>query len=113
MGRRVTGHPMPEVDLQDAVVKLARMLGYLVYHTHDSRHSAKGFPDLTMVHPRSGALLFAELKSSTGKVTPAQDEWLRALAVRGVAFLWRPAHLADGSIARSLTRYARTAGDDT
>ena len=98
--------PMLEQDLQDAVVKLARMLEWLVYHTHDSRRSAKGFPDLVMCHPRSGALLFAELKTATGRVTPEQDEWLRALAVRGVAFVWRPEHLADGSIARALQRYA-------
>ena len=106
MGRAVTA--MLEDDLQAAVIDLARMLGWLVYHTHDSRHSGKGFPDLVMCHPRSGALLFAELKSVTGRVTPEQDEWLRALAVRGVAFLWRPEHLRDGSIVRALQRYAAT-----
>lgn len=98
---------MLERDLQGAVVELARMLGWLVYHTHDSRHSAAGFPDLVMVHPGSGALLFAELKTARGKVTPEQWEWLRALAVRGVSFLWRPEHLADGSIARALQRHGR------
>jgi hypothetical protein len=103
-----TGSHMLERDLQTAVVDLARMLGYLVFHDYDSRRSTPGFPDLTLCHPRSGALLFAELKSATGKVTREQDEWLRALAVRGVAFVWRPEHLADGSIARALHRYART-----
>ena len=105
----MTAPPMTERDLQSAVVKLARTLGGLVYHTHDSRRSAPGFPDLVIVFPRTGALLFAELKTATGKVTDEQDEWLRALAVRGVAFVWRPEHLTDGSIARALQRYARTA----
>ena len=99
---------MMEADLQATVVKLARTLGWYCYHTHDSRRSAPGFPDLVMVHPRSGALLFAELKSATGRVTPEQDQWLRALAVRGVAFVWRPRELADGSIVRALQRYSRT-----
>lgn len=97
---------MSERDLQDAVVALARTLGYLTYHTHDSRRSAPGFPDLVMVHPRSGALIFAELKSASGRVTAEQDEWLRALAVRSLAFIWRPEQLADQSIARTLRRYA-------
>jgi hypothetical protein len=102
-----TGSHMLERDLQAAVVDLARTLGFLTYHTHDSRRSQPGFPDLVLCHPRSGALLFAELKDARRKVTPEQDEWLRALAVRGVAFVWRPEHLTDGSIARALHRYAR------
>ncbi len=98
---------MLEADLQSAEIELATRLGYLSYHTYDSRRSAPGFPDLVMVHPRSGAILFVENKSDTGKVTADQDRWLRALAVRGLAFVWRPEHLRDGTIARTLTRHAR------
>jgi hypothetical protein len=101
-------HVMTERELQAQVVDLAHMLGYLVYHTHDSRRSEPGFPDLVMVHERSGALIFAELKSSTGRVTAAQDRWLRALAFRGRAFVWRPEHLRDQSIVHALQRHART-----
>ena len=35
-----------EKGFQAAVVELARLRGWLVYHTYDSRRSAKGFPDL-------------------------------------------------------------------
>lgn len=97
---------MSERHLQEAVVELARLLGWMVYHPYNSQRSTPGFPDLTMVHPRTGGLLFAELKTTTGKVTPDQDEWLRALALRGVAFVWRPVDLTDGSIARALRRYS-------
>jgi hypothetical protein len=97
---------MLEADLQAEVVKLARMLGWLVYHTYDSRRSAAGFPDLVMVHPQSGAQLFAELKSATGKVTAEQDQWLRALAIRGAAYVWRPEHLVDGTIPRALRAWS-------
>lgn len=100
---------MLEADLQSAVIELATRLGYISYHTYDSRKSAKGFPDLVLVHPRTGAILYAELKKQDGRVTPEQDQWMRALAIRGVVFLWRPSDLRDGSISRALTRYARTA----
>jgi hypothetical protein len=102
-------HLMTERQLQDAVMELARTLGFLVWHCYDSRNSEPGFPDLVLVHERSGALLFAELKSTAGRVTPEQDRWLRALALRGTAFVWRPTELRDGSISRALIRYARTA----
>jgi hypothetical protein len=104
--------PMLEKDLQDGVVKLARMLGYLAYHTYDSRRSAAGFPDLVLVHERSGSLLFAELKRDGQHPTVAQQRWLRVLAIRGVAFVWRPADLRDGSIARALQRYAHGGAGD-
>jgi VRR-NUC domain len=110
-GTQRRGLPMSETDLQAAVVDLARQLGYLVYHTFDSRKSTKGFPDLVLVHKRSGNLLVAELKDATRKVTPEQDEWLRAFALRGAAFLWRPEHWRDGTILRALHRYARTLED--
>jgi VRR-NUC domain len=101
-------HVMTERELQEQVLDLARMLGYLAYHTYDSRRSVEGFPDLVLVHERSGALIFAELKSPTGRVTTAQDRWLRAVALRGVAYVWRPEHLRDGSVVRALQRHART-----
>jgi len=37
-------------------------------------------------------LIFAELKSSKGKLTPTQEQWLEALKETGVeAYVWRPA----------------------
>jgi len=98
---------MLERELQAQVVELARWLGWLVYHTYDSRRSAPGFPDLVMVHEGSGALLFAELKRDGQHPTPEQQRWLRALGRRGVAFVWRPRDLYDGSIAAALRRWSR------
>ncbi|MFL5913911.1 MAG: VRR-NUC domain-containing protein [Gaiellaceae bacterium] len=101
---------MSETDLQASVVDLAQRLGYLTFHDYDSRKNTRGFPDLVMAHPRSGALIMAELKSAGGKVTPEQDQWLRALGLRAAVFVWRPAHWHDGSIHAALSRYARTIG---
>lgn len=82
---------LTERQWQDRVVDLARWHGWRTYHTHDSRRSAAGFPDLVLV--RGGRLLFVELKSSSGRVTPAQRVWLADLsACPGVeVHLWRPA----------------------
>ena len=40
---------MSERDFQGQVISMAEALGWLVYHTYDSRHSKAGFPDLNMV----------------------------------------------------------------
>ena len=94
---------MTERQLQDAVVRLARMSGWLVYHTHDSRGSAPGFPDLCLA--REGRLVFAELKSARGRVTPAQRLWLDTLrAGPAEAYLWHPMDWLDGTVERLLKR---------
>lgn len=81
-----------EKDFQNAVLKEAAKLGWLCYHTHDSRKSRAGFPDLTMV--RRQRVIFAELKSATGKLDAAQETWREVLEAVGgnVTYcLWRPA----------------------
>lgn len=79
-----------EKDFQAAVMKLADANGWIAYHTHNSRRSNKGFPDVVAV--RGPKLIFAELKSATGTFTTDQKLWLAALeAVPGVrVFRWRP-----------------------
>ena len=82
---------MREKQLQDAIVAAAQRLGWLVYHTHDSRRSQPGFPDLVLVHPGRGRILYRELKTMTGKVTTDQQKWLDALAAAGADVgVWRP-----------------------
>lgn len=95
---------MTEAQLLQAVRDLAKLRGWLCYHTHDSRRSEPGFPDLVLVHPRTGDLVMAELKSGNGRLTHAQREWTAALAAAGLSvFIWRPADLTGGRIARILT----------
>ncbi len=79
-----------ERDFQQQVVDLARLHGWMVYHTHNSRRSEKGFPDLTLV--RRDRLMFVELKTETGEVTPEQHAWLDALEWTGRVDVrvWRP-----------------------
>jgi hypothetical protein len=93
---------MTETELQNAVLDLAKMLGLLAYHTHDSRRSHRGWPDLALVGSRG--FITRELKSATGKLTAEQDEWGRRLIAAEVDWsVWRPADLASGRITRELT----------
>jgi VRR-NUC domain len=93
--------PMRERDLQAAVVELARRLGWLVYHTHDSRHSQAGFPDVCAVRRRR--LLFAELKAADGRVTFEQDAWLSELTLTDAeVYVWGPDEWRTGEVERAL-----------
>lgn len=79
-----------ERDFQQQVIDLARLCGFMVYHTYDSRRSPSGFPDLCLLRPPR--LIFAELKRERGTPTPEQLEWLYELReVTGVeVYLWVP-----------------------
>ena len=78
-----------ERDFQAAVCELAKTLGCLVYHTHDSRRSEPGFPDLVIVGKRR--VMFRELKTQSGRLSPAQEAWLYRLQTAGAdADVWRP-----------------------
>jgi hypothetical protein len=82
-----------EVDWQRTVVDLAKQLGFLTYHTHNSRRSAHGFPDLVLVRDR---VIYLELKRETTGPTDQQKAWLRALTTAGAeAYLARPSDLDD------------------
>lgn len=97
---------MTEAELMRAVTELARSLQWLVYHTHDSRRSQAGFPDLVMV--RGDRVVYRELKSTAGRVTEEQQAWLDALsAAGGDAGVWRPVDLEQGRVAEDLMRGER------
>ena len=59
------------------IIVAARLEGWRVYHTFDSRHSEPGFPDLTMT--KDGRLVFAELKVAGGRLSAEQKVWGGAL----------------------------------
>jgi len=112
-----------EGAFQRQVIELAGYTGWRVAHFRAARTAAgwrtaveadgAGFVDLVLV--RGPELIFAELKTRTGRATLAQREWLEALgrvdeavqyvlgAARDVGleleleplvevYLWRPAH---------------------
>lgn len=81
---------MTEKQLQQAVVACARLLGWRVYHTYDSRRSEPGFPDLCMA--RNGFVIFAELKTAAGKLRPGQRDWLLDLTPTFAGGSQNPTH---------------------
>ena len=104
---RVTGLVMQtEAQLQTAVIDLARMYGWKTAHFRAAKASdgawmtplqgdAKGFPDLTLV--RRDRLIFAELKSASGKLDAEghQQAWLDAFRNVAEVYVWRPNDIHD------------------
>lgn len=78
-----------EAQFQAKVIQWARLNGWMHYHTHDSRRSPEGFPDLVLVRPPE--IVYVELKSEKGKLTTRQQVWIGALEACGQeTFVWRP-----------------------
>ena len=97
--------PMPnEAEFQKAIIELAHLYGWAVAHFRSAmtqrgnwvtplQGDAKGFPDLVLV--RDG-VIFAELKSEKGKLTPEQQEWIDLLKAAGQeVYVWRPSDRDD------------------
>lgn len=79
---------MTERDFQNKVLSIAKTFGWLCYHPYDSRRSQPGFPDLVLVRDR---VLFRELKTNTGRLGPAQEDWGKKLTKAGADYaVWRP-----------------------
>jgi hypothetical protein len=98
---------MTESELQTAVTEMCTWLGLRYYHTHDSRRSNPGFPDLVIVGP--SGVLFAELKSQHGRIRPDQKHWLHDLRAAGAQVaLWFPDDLKTGVVLRELKRLVIT-----
>jgi hypothetical protein len=67
---------------------------------------AKGFTDLVIVGP--GGVIFAEIKTNTGRVAPDQRAWHVDLEAAGALVrVWRTRHWRDGTIARELQALRR------
>jgi hypothetical protein len=102
-----------ETQLQTAILDCAATLGWLCMHPRPARtkdgwrtaaegNGAAGWPDLAMA--RNGHLILAELKSTTGRVSPEQQRWLDELTAVSVAanrvqtYLWSPAEWLNGTV---------------
>jgi len=97
---------MTEATLQLNITGAARDLGWRAYHTHDSRRSQPGFPDLCLIHGRQDRCLFAELKTEAGRTTKEQRAW--AADLLGLTFveyyLWRPSDWLGGDVTQILAK---------
>lgn len=87
---------LTESQFSGLVVEVARLGGWTRrYHSFYSRRSPFGFPDWVFV--KDGRLLFAELKSESGKLSDEQRAWIDALQMVALAapgvvevHVWQP-----------------------
>jgi hypothetical protein len=96
---------MKESYFQSQVILLAKLHGWLVMHTRAVEirpgvwktplQGHAGYPDLTLAHQYRG-VIFAELKSDTGRVSVLQKAWHETLTAAGQeVHVWRPKDLQD------------------
>lgn len=102
-----------ERDFQRAVIDLAHTFHWRVAHFRTAVNPQRGnymtpvgadgagWPDLVLVHPGSGRILFRELKSRSGRITAGQTRWGEWLTACRLDWkVWRPADMPE--IARTL-----------
>ena len=104
--------PLTEEQWQSQVIDLARLNGFRCAHFRPARKAdgswatpvaadGKGFPDLELARP--GDLIFAELKTERGRVSPDQVAWLEQLRLAGAeAYIWKPSDFEE--VSRRLSR---------
>lgn len=107
----VVASAMSEDELLFNVRDCAQKLGWLFYHTRDSRKSDEGFPDCHMVRDvPEREIVYAELKAQKGKLREEQNAWLRVLTaisedeggVQVRYYIWRPEDWLNGRIEKAL-----------
>ena len=98
----MTAPAVSEATFTNQVIEVAEMLGWKVAHFRPSRtmhgwrtavqgNGGVGWPDLTIW--KGQRLIFAELKSDSGRLTPEQAATIAELRETGAeAYIWRPEH---------------------
>jgi hypothetical protein len=91
-----------EAEFQRAVVKVAKLYGWLVDHTPPMRNAGgdiytgglTGKTDLVLFSLDGKGIVYAELKTQKGKVSPSQAIFRNVVMLNGGEyFLWRPADM--------------------
>jgi hypothetical protein len=96
-------------SLEAHLRKLLADLDLWGFHPHTSQRSAKGWPDWVIIGSRK--VIFRELKSETGALTPEQKQVGEMLQRAGQSWrVWRPSDLMSGQIAKELTEVAGIQG---
>lgn len=110
---------MSEREFQRKVIDTAHTFGWRVAHFRTAMNArghyqtpvgadGAGWPDLVLVHPDRGLVLYRELKAGRGRLSPAQEDWQVWLAgARADVGVWResdwPAIVAELSCGRAVS----------
>ena len=95
-------YKLTEEEFQRMVIEVAHAYKWVVAHFRKARTlrgwvtpvqaDGKGWPDLVLV--KQSRIIFAELKSEKGKLTPEQQVWIDLLSNVGdkdvQVYIWRP-----------------------
>lgn len=104
-----------EAQFQSALIEMAHVLGWKCVHFRPALNGSGnwrtpvaadggGWVDLVLVRDR---VIFAELKSVRGKMSPEQVAWKDSLEAAGAEYyLWRIDAWKDGTIERVLRKRA-------
>ena len=92
--------PISEASFLQQVKALAYLHSWDCHHASPTQTAkgrwltsgAVGFPYLVLCHKVKG-LIFAELKTTKGKTTAAQDHWFEILNPHVECYVWRPEDL--------------------
>jgi hypothetical protein len=107
-GQGIGGGGVTGEELLGKIVDLAHWTGWSVAHFRSVRvqradgstyyqtpvaADGKGWPDLVMVHPQRGLILYREIKGNNETVSKDQAEWGARLSIAGGDWnVWRPRH---------------------
>jgi hypothetical protein len=86
---------------QDNVKRIAKMTGWQIFHASPKQvrpgimvSDGPGFPDLVLVSTIGRGIIWAELKTEQGRLSPIQKQWgQNILANGGEYYVWRPSQL--------------------
>ena len=85
---------LSERELREQVRDMCGLFGWKFHFTWLAIHSPKGFPDLVLRKPPR--IIYAEIKTEKGKLTPAQEEWQVDLKACGQeTYVWRPSQFTE------------------
>lgn len=98
-----------ENEFQRWIIDTAKRLGWRYSHTYRAQMQdgqwrttcSVGWPDLVLV--RGPRIVFIEIKSKNGRIDPAQEQWLDALAEVPCAEVWVVDPTMSGDVEAVLT----------
>lgn len=84
---------------QERLIQIATTCGWDAHHIRPGKYGntyktdgLKGMPDLMLIGRRGQGIVFAELKTAKGKLSPVQEARIAQLMANGCeVHLWRPA----------------------
>ena len=109
-------YKLTEEEFQRMVIEVAYAYKWMVAHFRKARTlkgwvtpvqaDGKGWPDLVLVRPPR--IIFSELKSEKGKLTPEQQNWMTLLKECQRVITLEPLELENGRAVMKQVRKART-----